>query len=129
MPVNSPVGDYSAVVNSPAGMRSIALHVVEASPTIHATPSGISGMYSPIAMPFPQPIGPDGVLNLPSDGSSVFVLLLASGLNPAAQLERKVIVTRLADSVETHFPILGVRAPGGPHWSKHEFRYEFTARG
>jgi len=115
MPVNAPLGEYSAIVNSPNGMRSVALSVVEASPTIHAGPNGISGLYSLIAMPVLRPIGSYGAIHLPSDGGSVFVLLFASGMNPAAHLEREVIVTRLADSLETRFPVLGVRAPGGPH--------------
>ena len=29
MPVDAPLGDYSAIVNTPTGMRSVAMHVVK----------------------------------------------------------------------------------------------------
>ena len=115
MPVNAPLGDYSAIVNTPAGMRSVALHVVEAAPTLRAGPNGVSGFYSLIAMPSIRTIGPDGVINMPADGSSLFVQLFASGLNPAANLEREVIFISLSARAEKRFSLLGVRAPGGPH--------------
>ena len=70
-------------------------------------------MYSPIAYPLMRSIGPDGLINMPEDGSVVIVTLFVSGLNPAARLEREVIFIRLADFVETRFPLLGVGAPGG----------------
>ena len=115
MPVNAPLGDYSAIVNTPTGMRSVALHVVEASPSLRVHPNGISGLYSPIAMPAPRSIGPNGLINMPEDASSVIVLLFASGLNPAANLEREVIITSLSQRFRRQFPVLGVGAPGGPH--------------
>ena len=76
MPVNATLGDYSASVNTPTGMKSVAMHVVEAAPTLHAYPNGIAGIYSPIAYPLMRSIGPDGVINLPQVGSSVLVTSL-----------------------------------------------------
>ena len=37
MPVNAPLGDYSAIVNTPTGMKTVALHVVEAAPDASLT--------------------------------------------------------------------------------------------
>ena len=115
MPVDAPVGDYSAIVNTPTGMKSVAMHVVESAPTLHAGPNGVAGIYSPIAYQLIRSIGPDGVINLPQDGSSVIVTLFASGLNPTAILEREVIFIRESDHVETRFPVLGSGPPGGVH--------------
>ena len=118
MPLNAPLGDYSAIVKTPTGMKSIAMHVVEAAPTLHAVPTGVSGSYGPISGPPMRSIGADGVINLPQDGSSVVVMLRASGLNPAANLEREVRFIRMKDYVETRFPVLHTFAPGGANVSE-----------
>ena len=125
MPLNAPLGDYSAIVNTPTGMKSVAMHVVEAAPTLHAGPNGVSGIYSPFAYPMMRGIA-NGVINLPQDGSSVIMTLFASGLNPAANLEREVIFVRMRDNVETRFPVLGAGAPGGP-WTTEYFGFTLTS--
>ena len=119
MPVDAPLGDYSAIVNTPTGMRSVAMHVVEAAPTLHANANGIAGIYSPLTWFTMRSIHPEGLIILPEDGNAVIVTLFVSGLNPRATLEREVIFIRLADFVETRFPVSNVGAPGGPFTSEY----------
>ena len=115
MPVNAPLGDYCAIVNGTTGMQTVAIHVVDAAPSIYVGPAGVSGLYAPIAMPVPRVIGPNGLINMPSDGSFVSVTLFVAGLNPAANLVREVVFTRINGGFRKRFPVFFVKGPGGPY--------------